>query len=213
MRCPRRSMRQTARPVLTLLGLLALVVLAVVPANAGAPTVRIHGTETWTPVMEVALDEVAMLWAGQPRQDKTPPVLVDGASVLRVSLGAAAVRLKGVTNIEDLVARARALREANPQWETRLVLYSAGAKRNARSRRLLTDEIAVVAKDGTVTREHVTDPLRTLLVAQTIATRDGVASAEPVAQASDYLQARLKRKIAKLQRQDQPNERQEFFAL
>ena len=54
----------------------------------------------------------------------------------------AAVRLRGVASLADLIAQARALRDANPQWETRLVLYAVGEKRNARSRRLLTEEIA-----------------------------------------------------------------------
>ena len=197
-----------------LLALVALAMLAATPAIAATPTtVRVHGTETWTPTMEVALDEVAMLWTGEPRGTNTPPTLVDGTSVLRAGREAAAIRLTGVTTVADLVTRARALREANPRWETRLVLYASGETRNARSRRLLTEEVAVVAEDGTVTREHVTDPLTTLQVAETIAARGGVQRVEPVAQASDYLQARLTRKVAKLKRQDQPSERQEFFAL
>ncbi|HTO12128.1 MAG TPA: hypothetical protein VMQ51_11190, partial [Candidatus Binatia bacterium] len=207
-------MRHPAR--LTLLGLIALVLLAAAPAIAetpAAPTVRIHGTETWTPVMELALDEVALLWTGPPRQDETPPAMVDGASVLRVNKDGAAVRLRDVTTVADLLVQARALRAANPAWETRLVLYAPGEKRSARSRRLLTEEIAVVAADGTVTREHAADPLTTLDVARSIGQRAEVKSAEAVAEPSDYLQARLKRKIAKLKRQDQPNERQEFFAL
>src|SRR4029453_2052419 len=40
-----------------------------------------------------------------------------------------------------------------------------------------------------------------------------VSAAEPVAAAPDYLQQRLARKLAKLQRQDKPSERQDFFAL
>src|SRR5438093_2663430 len=209
---PPRPMTGTRRS--RLLALVALAMLAATPAIAATPTtVRVHGTETWTPTMEVALDEVAMRWAGEPRGANTPPTLVDGTSVLRAGREAAAIRLTGVTTVADLVTRARALRDANPQWETRLVLYASGETRNARSRRLLTEEVAVVAEDGTVTREHVTDPLTTLQVAETIAARGGVQRVEPVAQASDYLQARLTRKVAKLKRQDQPSERQEFFAL
>src|SRR5258705_4802681 len=123
MRSTRTSMRRAASPVPPLLGLIALLLLAAVPADAqtAATTVRVHGTETWTPVMELALDEVAMLWAGAPRQEKTPPVLVDGAAAPRVGKDATAIKLSGVTSVADLIARARALRDANPQCEARLV--------------------------------------------------------------------------------------------
>src|SRR3954468_7001635 len=106
MRSPREFMRHRARTVLPVLSLIALVILAAVPAMAqspAAPTVRIHGTETWTPVMELALDEVAMLWTGGPREEKTPPVMVDGASLLRVSKDAAAIRLRGIATVEELL--------------------------------------------------------------------------------------------------------------
>src|SRR6267142_5447081 len=103
--------------------------------------------------------------------------MVDGASVLRVSKDAAAIRLRGVTTVTDLLARARALRDANPAWDARLVLYYTGAKRSAKSRRLLTEEIAVVGADGTVTREHASDPLTTIDVARAIAQRAEVKSA------------------------------------
>lgn len=198
-----------------LLTLLAVLVLTAVPARAASaapPSVRVHGTATWTPAMEVALDEVAMVWAGQPRKDTTPPVLVDGASLPSAGGDTVAVTVRGVTALDELVATARALRAANPGWETRLVLYTPEHTRSARTRRLLTGEIAVVAEDGTVARERVADPLATLDAARAIAARAGVRAAEPVADAPDYLQARLKRKMAKLLRQDQPNERQQFFA-
>ena len=95
-----------------LLALVALAMLAATPAIAATPTtVRVHGTETWTPTMEVALDEVAMLWTGEPRGANTPPTLVDGTSVLRAGREAAAIRLTGVTTVADLVTRAGALRD------------------------------------------------------------------------------------------------------
>src|ERR1043166_1047855 len=206
LRAERRSMRR-------LLTILAVLLLTAVPAAADSvalPTVRVHGTETWTPVMEVALDEVAMLWAGQPRAEKTPPVIVEGTSLPSAAGDSVTVTVRGVTTVAELLDIARALRAANPQWDTRLVLYTAGQKHNAKMRRLLTGELAVVAEDGTVTREHVTDPLPTLDAARAIAARTGVRAAEPFAEAPDSLQARLKRKMAKLLRQDQPNERQEL---
>src|SRR6185503_3551643 len=82
-----------------------------------------------------------------------------------------------------------------------------------RTRRLLNDEIVVRWADGTTSAERVSDPLDTLETARTLAERPGVSAAEPVAAAPDYLQQRLARKLAKLQRQDKPSERQEFFAL
>src|SRR2546425_664102 len=211
----RRLMRLPVRRVLGILGVVAAVLLAVGPALAetpAPPTVRVHGSETWSPVMELALDELALPRPDGPGQAAASPVLIEGASLVRVNGGTAVIRLTGVTTAADLVTRARALRAANAGWEIRLVLYTAGEKRTAKTRRLLTDEIAVVAADGTVTREHTTDPLATLDVARSIGERADVTRAEPVAEASDHLQARLKRKIAKLKRQDQPNERQEFFA-
>ena len=87
------------------LALLVLILLAAVaPATAEVPasaTIRIHGTESWTPLMDVALDEVAMLWTGVPRQEKTPPVLVDGTSVLSVSRDSAAIRVSGAASLAN----------------------------------------------------------------------------------------------------------------
>jgi subtilase family serine protease/photosystem II stability/assembly factor-like uncharacterized protein len=211
--------RSVRRPTLPIAGFILLAVLGtIVPRHVGAepspagPVVRVHGGGTWTPGLELALDEVQLIWVGSPRRAATPPVLLDGASVLQVSRDGAVVRLAAVASAAELVARAEALRQANPGWEARLVLYVPGARRGARSRHLLSEEIAVVAADGSVSREHAGDPLRTLEVAAAVAGRAGVGTAEPVVEAPDYLQQRLRRKIARLQRQDQPNEHQQFFA-
>ena len=198
-------MRQFSHPLFRLLGLIGLVFLTAVPGSAetsavpsAGPMVRVHGSETWAPVLELALDEVHMQWIGEPRRAATPPVLTEGASAEHVGRDSAVVRLAAVTSVTELVARARALRDANPQWQPRLVLYTPGTKHDAKNRRLLTEEIAVVTEDGTLSREHAGDPLRILELAQTIAARPGVARVEPVPEAPDFLRARLKRKFAKL---------------
>src|SRR6185503_2195395 len=124
-----------------------------------------------------------------------------------------AVRVTGASALTDLVAQARALRDANPDWDARLVLYTPGLKRSPRTRRLLTNEIVVQHADGSEATEHVADSLDTLEIARTLAARPEVTTAEPIALAPDYLRQRLARKLAKLKRQDKAGERQEFFAL
>src|SRR6266478_8615255 len=71
--------------------------------------VRVHGSETWAPVLELALDEVHMQWIGEPRRAATPPVLTEGASAEHGGRDSAVVRLAAVTSVTELVARARAL--------------------------------------------------------------------------------------------------------
>src|SRR5262245_52519159 len=180
-------MRHSSRPT-TILAVVALLLLAAVPALAQTPSkppkgpeVVVHGSETWTPVMELALDEVAMLWTGPKRKEPTPPALVDGATVISVTRESAAVRLKGVTTQAALIAQAQLLTSTNPGWETRLVVYTPGEKRGPRTRRLLTEEIVVVSASGIVTHEHAADPLRALEVANRLAQRPDVKNVEVVA--------------------------------
>ena len=83
--------------VLTLLLAVATVHVSA-PAEAAGHLVRVPGTETWHPTLEVALDEVALLWKGDSKRSAAPaPTLVPGTKMLRLGRDAAAVRVTGAS--------------------------------------------------------------------------------------------------------------------
>src|SRR2546430_1257032 len=116
-------MRAAARTLLVTLSLLA----SSGAASAEGPVVPVYGGGKWAPSLELALDEVPLVWTEAPRRTALPPRLVDGTSIRTVSTDLAAIRVDGATNVAELVARAQALRAANPAWDARLVVYTPGA--------------------------------------------------------------------------------------
>ena len=211
MRCPRPPLGWLVGLALLLVSATAAIAETPAATPAAVP-VRVHGTEGVTATLDLALDEVVLLRHARPRQAPARPALVEDTALLRLTASSAGIRVTGATSAAELIGRARALSDANPEWEIRLVVYAPGVKRGPRTRRLLTDEVAVVKADGTTVVEHATSPLAALDLAEALAARADVKSAAPLTAPPEHLQQRLRRKLAKVQRQDKPDERQLFHA-
>ena len=65
---PRQARMWKALPVVLALLLVAL------PAAAERPSlpIHVHGGAAWAPAMDLALDEVHLVWTGEPRRAATP---------------------------------------------------------------------------------------------------------------------------------------------
>jgi hypothetical protein len=152
------------------------------------PLITIHAPhpQQW----ELALDEIELDWSKTPGAKERAPREV--------------VAVLGVTGLDALRKRAKALKDANPGAESHLVLYEPGLPRSTASRRLLTRHVGLLldqnvdpqsllsglpggrikkvpgVPDGyTVEAE---DPLAALELADALRLRPGVRSAYPLLQ-------------------------------